>query len=58
MGACLCSENRKIISKYVKTNSNKSNDSIPNILNNFDEYNLEENKIPKPNLINKLTLNI
>jgi len=54
MGACLCSENRKIISKYVKTNSNKSNDSIPNILNNFDEYNLEENKIPKPNLINKL----
>ena len=61
MGACLCSENRKIISKYVKTvSSNDSNDNdnnnMSNIMKKFEQYDLEENKILQPNLMNKIEL--
>ena len=57
MGACLCTENRKIISKYVKSissNDSNNNNNISKILQNIEELDEEGNKIIKPNLINKL----
>ena len=57
MGACLCIENRKIISKYVKSissNDSNNNNNISKILQNIEELDEEGNKIIKPNLINKL----
>ena len=56
MGACLCIENRKIISKYVKSissNDSNNNNNISKILQNIEELDEEGNKIIKPNLINK-----